>query len=130
MTLIKLVKLFVLWSESDPLPVTDTSTDTPCPPEVERLVISGPTGAQLSESEWQSDCESLSTSPLFALFTCCLVYFEVVLGSKEFKFVGEKRSFYCPRAMRLMTLIKLVKLFVLWSESDPLPVTDTSTDTF
>ena len=38
MTLIKLVKLFVLWSESDPLPVTDTSTDTPCPPEVERLV--------------------------------------------------------------------------------------------
>jgi hypothetical protein len=30
-------------------------------------------GAQLSksETEWQSDCESLSTSPLFALFTCC-----------------------------------------------------------
>jgi len=25
-------------SESDPLPVTDTSTDTPCPPEVECLV--------------------------------------------------------------------------------------------
>jgi hypothetical protein len=24
-----------------------------------------------------------------------------------------KKSFYCPREMRLMTLIKLVKLFVL-----------------
>ena len=27
-------------SESNPLPVTSTSTDTPCPPEVERLVTS------------------------------------------------------------------------------------------
>ena len=42
-----------------------------------------------------------------------------------------KKSFYCPIAMRLMTLIKLVKLFVLWSESDPLPImiTNTSIDT-
>ena len=44
-------------------------------------------GAQLSESEWQSDCESLSTSPLFALFTCCWMSFEAVLGNKEFEFV-------------------------------------------
>ena len=42
-----------------------------------------------------------------------------------------KKSVYCPRAMRLMSLIKLVKLFVLWSESYPLPVmiTDTSIHT-
>ena len=44
-------------------------------------------GAQLSESEWQSDCESLSTSPLFALFTCCWMSFETVLDNKEFEFV-------------------------------------------
>ena len=36
---------------------------------------------------WQSDCESLSTSPLFALFTCCWMSFEAVLGNKEFEFV-------------------------------------------
>jgi hypothetical protein len=40
-----------------------------------------------------------------------------------------KKSFYCPREMRLMTLIKLVKLFVLWSVSDPLPFMITNTDT-
>jgi hypothetical protein len=44
-------------------------------------------GPQLSESEWQSDCESLSASPLFALFTCCWMSFEAVLGNKEFEFV-------------------------------------------
>jgi hypothetical protein len=43
-------------------------------------------GAQLSESEWQSDCELLSTLPLFALFTCWMS-FEAVLGNKEFEFV-------------------------------------------
>jgi len=41
-------------------------------------------GAQLSESEWQSDCESLSTSPLFAR---CWMSFETVLDNKEFEFV-------------------------------------------
>ena len=43
-------------------------------------------GAQLFESEWhwQSDSESLSTSPLFA---CCWMSFEAVLGNKEFEFV-------------------------------------------
>jgi hypothetical protein len=35
---IKLVKLFVLWSVSDPLPFMITNTDTPCPPEVECIV--------------------------------------------------------------------------------------------
>ena len=33
------------------------------------------------------DCKSLSTSPLFALFTCCWMSFEAVLGNKEFEFV-------------------------------------------
>jgi hypothetical protein len=33
---------------------------------------------------WQSDCESLPTSPLF---TCWWISFEVVLGNKEFEFV-------------------------------------------
>jgi len=42
--------------------------------------------AQLSKSEWQSDCESLSSSPLLALFTCCWMSFEAVLGNKEFEF--------------------------------------------
>jgi len=41
-------------------------------------------GSQLSESEWQSNSESLSTSPLFA---CCWTSFEAVLGNKEFEFV-------------------------------------------
>jgi hypothetical protein len=31
-----------------------------------------------------------------------------------------KKSVYCPGAKRLMALIKLMKLFVLRSESDPL----------
>ena len=44
-------------------------------------------GTQLSESEWQSDWESLSTSPLLALFTCCWMSFKAVLGNKEFEFV-------------------------------------------
>jgi hypothetical protein len=66
--------------------------------------------------------ESLSTSPLFALFTCCSVYFEVVLGSKEFKFVVSEVTLTVVTrrstsgghgVMRLMTLIKLVKLFLL-----------------
>ena len=33
-----------------------------------------------------SQTESLSTSPLFALFTCCWMSFEAVLGNKEFEF--------------------------------------------
>jgi hypothetical protein len=34
-----------------------------------------------------------------------------------------KKSVYCPGAKRLMALIKLMKLFVLRSESDPLGTT-------
>ena len=41
-------------------------------------------GSHLSESEWQSYCESLWTSPLFALFTCCWMSFEAVLGNKGY----------------------------------------------
>jgi hypothetical protein len=33
-----------------------------------------------------------------------------------------KKSFYCPRAMRLMTLIRLVKLFVFWTLTHYVPV--------
>jgi hypothetical protein len=41
-------------------------------------------GAQLSKLEWQSDCKSLSTCPLF---TCCWMSFQAMLGNKEFEFV-------------------------------------------
>ena len=34
----------------------------------------------------ESDCESLLTLPLFALFTCCWMSFEAVLGNTEFEF--------------------------------------------
>jgi hypothetical protein len=45
--------------------------------QYDRYSITG----QLSELEWQSDCKSLSTSPLF---TCCWMSFEAMLGNKEF----------------------------------------------
>ena len=47
-----------------------------------QIIIDLNTLAQLCKSEWQSDCESLSTSALIALFTCCWMSFEAVLGTQ------------------------------------------------
>jgi hypothetical protein len=72
---------------SDPLPVTDTSTDTRenmfAKLHHSQIIIDLNTLVQLCKSEWQSDCDSLSTSALIALFTCCWMSFEAVLGNTD-----------------------------------------------
>ena len=80
-------------------------------------------GSHLSESEWQSYCKSLWTSPLFALCTCCWMSFEAVLGNIGYFFsiilrIMQHRDIFIFKSIGYIRVFHFINCFPFLIASD------------